>query len=50
MSFEFILRIIGMFVLGIAGGFWGFDVSRFTPERMQPAPPCSLVWSARLQG
>jgi uncharacterized protein YacL len=32
MSFEFILRIIGMFVLGIAGGFWGFDVSRFTPE------------------
>jgi uncharacterized protein YacL len=32
MSYEFILRIIGMFVLGIAGGFWGFDVSRFTPE------------------
>ncbi|MFN3491788.1 MAG: PIN/TRAM domain-containing protein [Anaerolineales bacterium] len=32
MSFEFILRIIGMFVLGIAGGYWGFGVSRFTPE------------------
>ena len=29
MSFEFILRIIGMFVLAIAGGYWGFDVSRF---------------------
>src|SRR5688572_12837598 len=32
MSFEFILRIIGMFVLGIAGGFWGFEISRYTPE------------------
>ena len=32
MSFEFILRIIGMVVLGIAGGYWGFDVSRFTPD------------------
>jgi uncharacterized protein YacL len=32
MSFEFILRIIGMFVLGFAGGYWGFQLSRFTPE------------------
>ncbi|MBV6391297.1 MAG: putative PIN and TRAM-domain containing protein YacL [Anaerolineales bacterium] len=32
MSFEFILRIIGMIVLGIAGGYWGFSLSRFVPE------------------
>ncbi|MBL8063796.1 MAG: TRAM domain-containing protein [Anaerolineales bacterium] len=32
MSFEFILRIIGMIVLGLAGGYWGFDISEFTPE------------------
>ena len=31
MSFEFILRIIGMLVLGVAGGYWGFDISRFNP-------------------
>jgi len=31
MSFEFILRIIGMVVLGVAGGYWGFDISRFNP-------------------
>jgi uncharacterized protein YacL len=32
MSFEFILRLIGMVVLGIVGGYWGFSLSRFTPE------------------
>ncbi|HNF94374.1 MAG TPA: PIN domain nuclease, partial [Anaerolineales bacterium] len=32
MSFEFILRIIGMIVLAISGGFLGYDLSRFTPE------------------
>ncbi|WKZ36638.1 MAG: TRAM domain-containing protein [Anaerolineales bacterium] len=32
MSFEFILRIIGMIVLAVAGGYWGFDLSRFTPD------------------
>ncbi|MCB0101957.1 MAG: TRAM domain-containing protein [Anaerolineales bacterium] len=32
MSFEFILRIIGMIVLGVAGGFWGFEVAQYTPE------------------
>ncbi|MCK6582231.1 MAG: TRAM domain-containing protein [Anaerolineales bacterium] len=32
MSFEFILRIIGMIMLGIAGGVWGFQLSQFTPE------------------
>ncbi len=30
MSFEFIFRIIGMLVLAVAGGYWGFDLSRFT--------------------
>lgn len=33
MSFEFILRILGMIVLGVSGGFWGFDISRLTPDR-----------------
>ncbi len=32
MSFEFILRIIGMVVLAIAGGYWGFSLARFTPD------------------
>ena len=32
MSFEFILRIIGMVVLAISGGYLGFDISRFTPD------------------
>ncbi|MCQ3954753.1 TRAM domain-containing protein [Chloroflexi bacterium CFX2] len=32
MSFEFILRIIGMVVLGVSGGYWGFELSKFTPE------------------
>ena len=32
MSFEFILRIIGMIVLAVAGGYWGFDLSRFSPS------------------
>lgn len=31
MSFEFILRIVGMIVLAVAGGYWGFDLSRFLP-------------------
>ena len=32
MSFEFILRIIGMIVLAVAGGYWGFDLARFSPS------------------
>ncbi len=32
MSFEFILRIVGMIVLAVAGGYWGFDLSRFSPS------------------
>ncbi|MBI2757686.1 MAG: TRAM domain-containing protein [Chloroflexi bacterium] len=31
MSAEFILRIIGMIVLGIAGGYWGYDLARTNP-------------------
>ncbi|MBE0669778.1 MAG: TRAM domain-containing protein [Anaerolineales bacterium] len=32
MSFEFVLRIIGMIVLAISGGYLGFDISKFTPD------------------
>lgn len=32
MSFEFILRIISMFVLAVAGGLWGFEISKFNPD------------------
>jgi len=32
MSFEFILRIIGMIVLAVGGGYWGFEFSKFTPD------------------
>ncbi|MBM3180287.1 MAG: TRAM domain-containing protein [Chloroflexi bacterium] len=32
MSFEFILRIIGMIVLAVTGGYLGFDLSRFSPS------------------
>jgi len=32
MSFEFILRIIGMIVLAMAGAYWGFNLSKFTPS------------------
>jgi uncharacterized protein YacL len=32
MSIEFIFRIIGMFILGIAGGFWGFDIAKANPR------------------
>jgi uncharacterized protein YacL len=32
MSFEFVLRIIGMIMLGIGGGFLGFDLARANPE------------------
>jgi uncharacterized protein YacL len=32
MSFEFILRIIGMIVLGIGGGYWGIDIAKYNPS------------------
>ena len=31
MSFEFVLRIIGMIVLAIAGGYWGYELAQITP-------------------
>ena len=36
MSFEFILRIIGMFVLGVVGGYWGFDIAKSNPMTTDP--------------
>ena len=32
MSFEFILRIIGMIVLAVSGGFWGFGIAVANPS------------------
>ena len=32
MSVEFILRIIGMILLGIAGGYWGFGLVKYNPS------------------
>ena len=32
MSFEFILRIVGMIVLAIGGGYWGLGLSKFNPD------------------
>ena len=32
MSIEFILRIIGMIIMAIAGGYWGFAISHITPN------------------
>ncbi|MBL8080796.1 MAG: TRAM domain-containing protein [Anaerolineales bacterium] len=40
MSFEFVLRIIGMIALGIAGGYWGYQ---FTPDKPINAITLSLV-------
>jgi len=31
MSAEFILRIIGLIVLGIAGGYWGYELAQTNP-------------------
>lgn len=31
MSVEFILRIIGMIILALAGGYWGVQISQFNP-------------------
>jgi uncharacterized protein YacL len=36
MSIEFILRIIGMVVLALAGGIWGFGISRANPTTTDP--------------
>ena len=34
MSAEFFLRIIFMIILGIAGGFWGYDLSKLNPPEI----------------
>ncbi len=35
MSFEFIFRIVGMLVMGIIGGYWGYDIAvRSIPEQI----------------
>jgi len=31
MSFEFVLRIIGMFVFGIGGSYWGYSIFKYDP-------------------
>lgn len=31
MSFEFILRLVGMFVMGVGGGVWGFQLAFANP-------------------
>ncbi len=36
MSAEFFLRIIFMFILAIAGGFWGYDLSKYNPAEVYP--------------
>ncbi len=32
MSFEFVLRLIGMIVLAFAGGYWGYELAGITPD------------------
>jgi uncharacterized protein YacL len=34
MSTEFFLRVIFMIILGIAGGYWGYDLSKFNPPEI----------------
>jgi len=34
MSVEFIVRIIGMIVLAIIGGYWGYDVAKMVPNEI----------------
>lgn len=43
MSFEFILRLVGMFVLGGVGAYWGFDVSRYTQDAYRTIMTFGLV-------
>jgi uncharacterized protein YacL len=32
MSFEFVLRIVGMFILGIGGSYWGYNIFKVDPQ------------------
>jgi uncharacterized protein YacL len=34
MSTEFILRIIFMFIFAIAGGYWGYELSKYNPSEV----------------
>ncbi|HEX2697098.1 MAG TPA: PIN domain-containing protein, partial [Anaerolineales bacterium] len=34
MSAEFILRILFMIILAIAGGYWGYDLAKYNPEEV----------------
>lgn len=34
MSAEFILRVIFMIILAIAGGYWGYDLSKYNPSEV----------------
>ena len=43
MSFEFILRIIGMFVLSIVGGYWGFKFSPYTADAQETTIVFGLI-------
>ncbi len=44
MSFEFILRLIGMIVLSIVGGVWGFDLGALNPtERVRYTALLALI-------
>ncbi|MGC8855959.1 MAG: PIN/TRAM domain-containing protein [Anaerolineae bacterium] len=44
MSFEFILRLVGMIVLSIIGGIWGFDLGALNPaERVRYTALLALI-------
>ena len=47
MSFEFVLRIIGMIVLAAGGGYWGYELAQLSPsnptEAMRNVITLSLV-------
>ena len=34
MSVEFILRIIGMIIFSVVGGYWGYDIARAVPNEV----------------
>jgi len=43
LSFEFVLRIIGMFVLAFGGGYWGYELSVYTDDGAQTIIVFGLV-------
>ncbi len=43
MSLEFILRIVGMFVLGAAGAYWGYDISKYASDAYRVTVTFMLV-------